>query len=331
MAELPQGMLAKLAPYLMGAGAGLLSNRGQLSGLGPGLLQGGELAQQQLLNRLRIQQEERAKIEQAQKDEQLARQQKIAQGFVGTPQENAAAAYPELAAKSLFPEAASSSSTSAIMNSNEFKRLMAEGDVDGANRLMTLAIPPQVRDFGNYQGLVDRATGQTSNVGTMGLPPQDQPQNVYNKASATVAGTEGAKRDFNMAGIGDVLDEAKRVLSGKVKPTGSGAGALVDRGAEFVGVTLPGQTQAADLKSLGAALVAKMPRMEGPQGVLDLKLYQEAAGMIGDDTKPTPQRLSALAVVDRLWRKYDKSNPSVSPAATPDQPKPNQVIEWDEP
>ena len=78
MVEIPQGMLAKLAPYLMGAGAGLLSNRGQLSGLGPGLLQGGELAQQQMLNRLRIQQEERQKIEQAQKDEMFARQQKQA-------------------------------------------------------------------------------------------------------------------------------------------------------------------------------------------------------------------------------------------------------------
>lgn len=73
MAEI-QGMLSKLAPYLMGAGAGLLSSRGQIEGLGPGLLQGGELAQQQLLNRLRIQQEERGKIEQAQKDELFARQ-----------------------------------------------------------------------------------------------------------------------------------------------------------------------------------------------------------------------------------------------------------------
>ena len=74
------GILSKLAPFLLGGGAGLLSSRGQLSGLGPGLLQGGELAQQQMLNRLRLQQEERVKIEQAQKDEQLRREQAVVQG-----------------------------------------------------------------------------------------------------------------------------------------------------------------------------------------------------------------------------------------------------------
>ena len=73
MAE-PQGMLSRLAPFLLGGGAGLLASRGQIEGLGPGLLQGGELAQQQLLNKMRLEQAEREKIEQAQKDELFARQ-----------------------------------------------------------------------------------------------------------------------------------------------------------------------------------------------------------------------------------------------------------------
>lgn len=78
MAE-KQSMLAKLAPFLLGGGAGLLASRGQIEGLGPGILQGGEIAQQQLLNKMRLEQEERAKIEQAQKDEQLARERAIGQ------------------------------------------------------------------------------------------------------------------------------------------------------------------------------------------------------------------------------------------------------------
>lgn len=104
MAEPSQGMLAKLAPFLLGGGAGLLASRGDVAGLGPGLLQGGELAQQQLLNRIRLEQAEQLKREQAEKEAQAARERAIAQG-APAEQRLLAEAFPEAyAASQLKPE-----------------------------------------------------------------------------------------------------------------------------------------------------------------------------------------------------------------------------------
>lgn len=189
MAE-PQGMLSKLAPFLLGGGAGLLASRGQIEGLGPGLLQGGELAQQQLLNKMRLEQAEREKIERAQKDEQMARQRAIAQ----TAPENMrqiAEAYPQKYAESLFPST-SAGFTSAIMNMAEYERRIKAGDVDGARQLLILASPPVVRDFGDRFGMVDRMSGTTTNVGAVGLPPEKTPSYLSDAAGAGVAGERKA-------------------------------------------------------------------------------------------------------------------------------------------
>lgn len=337
MAEIPQGLLAKLAPYLMGAGAGLLSNRGQLSGLGPGLLQGGELAQQQMLNRLRIQQEERAKIEQAQKDLLFERQQKIAQGFVGTPQENAAAAYPELAAKALFPDAASSSTTSAIMNMAEYERRMKSGDVDGARQLLNLALPPQVRDFGNYQGLVDRSNGQTTNVGTMGLPPQNQPANVQAAEVAKVVGAGQGASAVASVGVPELFAQADALFS-ENKATDSGAGALIDIAGNFVGADTEKAEAAAAFDTIAAQLTVKAPRLPGPVSDYEQKQYSLSMGALGDRTKPLRQRRASFNIVKQMFyaaqRRNQKNNPAAAedaPPSAPNQPMPNQVIEWDEP
>ena len=320
MAE-PQGMLSKLAPFLLGGGAGLLSSRGQIEGLGSGLLQGGELAQQQLLNKMRLEQAEREKLEQAQKDEQLERVKRFGAAVrAGSPDAKALAAdsYPELVAKHYYPSA-DSGSTSAIMNMAEYERRIKAGDVEGAKQLLLLASPPVVRDFGDRIGMVDRMSATTTNVGNVGLAPEQRPENIAAGQAAKTGAEAQAKRDFNMEGLGDIIAEAKGVLTGPVKPTSSGAGSLIDKGAAFVGASLPGADEAANLKAIGGALVAKMPRMEGPQSDRDTANYQAMAGRVGDDTLPVSQRLSALMVVERLWRKYDtgqRSNarPDAQPA-----------------
>ena len=341
MAELPpQGMLSKLAPYLMGAGAGLLSNRGQLSGLGPGLLQGGELAQQQLLNRLRIQQEERAKDEQAQKDEQLARDQQLAQGFSDPMQRLAASVDPKAAAESFFPSANGIGSTSAIMNMAEYERRMKLGDVDGARQLLNLAIPPQVRDFGSYQGLVDRSNGQTTNVGTMGLPPQNQPANVHAAEVAKVVGAGQGASEVASVGVPELFAQADALFD-ENKATASGAGALVDIAGNFVGVDTEKAEAAAAFDTIAAQLTVKAPRLPGPVSDYEQKQYSLSMGALGDRTKPLSQRRASFNVVKQMFyaaqRRNKKNNPAASqdappaPTATPVQPKPNQVIQWDEP
>lgn len=121
-----------------------------------------------------------------------------------------------------------------------------------------------------------------------------------------------AKRDANLMGIGDVIDQARAALAPESgpRPTHSGLGAAVDYGASLVGLTPPGAAQADKLKAISGALVAKMPRMEGPQSDFDVQNYKEMAGRVGDQTLPIARRLAALDAVEALWRKYDKTSPA---------------------
>lgn len=142
------------------------------------------------------------------------------------------------------------------------------------------------------------------------LPPQNQPANVAAEAAAQAAGAAKGKRDFNMMGIGDIIDEARDVLQGPVKPTSSGMGTLYDTAAGFVGVTPEGASEAEALRAIGGSLVAKMPRMEGPQSNYDVQNYREMAGQVGDSTIPIERRLKALDAVERLWKKYEPAGAS---------------------
>lgn len=123
----------------------------------------------------------------------------------------------------------------------------------------------------------------------------------------TEAGKMDAKRTFNMQGIGEIISEAERLLTDPSnQPTGSGAGALWDKAAGFVGVTPKGAKEAQELKAVGAALVSKMPRMEGPQSDKDVQLYRESAAEVGDPTVPVERRKAALGRVKQLWSKYER-------------------------
>ena len=105
-----------------------------------------------------------------------------------------------------------------------------------------------------------------------------------------------------------LVDEAKGLLEGQVKPTNSGLGTFADAAGAIVGFAPEGSEEADKLRVIGAALVSKVPRMEGPQSNYDVKLYQEAAGKIGDSTIPISRRLAALETVRGLQDKYKYLN-----------------------
>lgn len=132
------------------------------------------------------------------------------------------------------------------------------------------------------------------------------------KAGESEKAEHEAKRDSNMSGIGTIIDEARTVL--KQNPTQSTIGTLVDAAGKIVRATPRGATEAEKLRVIGGALVAKMPRMEGPQSNYDVQYYKEMAGMVGDSTVPVPRRLAALDEVEKLWRKYDKNDAPKTPA-----------------
>ena len=143
----------------------------------------------------------------------------------------------------------------------------------------------------------------------------------------TEAGSKEYKRAFGMSGLGAAIQEADDILSGKdgnPLPTASGIGSLIDTGSAVFGVTPEGAKQADKLRSIGGAMVAKMPRMEGPQSDKDVQLYKEMAGRIGDSTIPIDRRRAALETVKELWSKYEHLNPppTAAPSAGAQQPQP---------
>lgn len=127
-----------------------------------------------------------------------------------------------------------------------------------------------------------------------------------------VQGGREAKRIFNMGGIGATLTSARDILNGKggePLPTGSGFGTALDYVSSLANITPDGASQADQMKVLGGALTAKMPRMEGPQSDKDTAMYREMAGRIGDSGISAERRLKALDEVEKLWAKYEHLNP----------------------
>jgi hypothetical protein len=124
------------------------------------------------------------------------------------------------------------------------------------------------------------------------IGPNGQVQQVKSPA------WEAMKRSDQLAAS---VAEARKLLPGA---TGSGMGALVDRGAAFVGEATTGGEQAAQLKTIAGWMTSNVPRMEGPQSNADTKLYREMAADVGDDTKPVSVRLKALDTLESLQKKY---------------------------
>ena len=60
----------------------------------------------------------------------------------------------------------------------------------------------------------------------------------------------------------------------------------------------------ASLKVIAAGLTSNVPRFEGPQGVLDVKLYEKAAADVGNPLIPYKNRIAALNTVIELNQKY---------------------------
>jgi hypothetical protein len=73
---------------------------------------------------------------------------------------------------------------------------------------------------------------------------------------------------------------------------------------QFFGVSTDDSKADQKLNIIAAKLTATVPRFEGPQGVLDVQLYQQAAGELGDTTVPTGDRIAAAELMGELLYKY---------------------------
>lgn len=142
-------------------------------------------------------------------------------------------------------------------------------------------------------------------------------------AKADVVRDTSRQSAMKMQGqIGAAVTLAGQLL--EQKPTGSGAGALVDSALNFVGQPTKSGDTAQQLEALSGWMVANVPRMEGPQSNVDVLNYQTMAGRVGDRSLPISSRKAALQTVMELQQKYaDLNGGQASPQdAQPQQAKP---------
>lgn len=110
--------------------------------------------------------------------------------------------------------------------------------------------------------------------------------------------------------------------------TGSGVGALTDKGAAFFGQSTPGADATAQLQALEGFLVSKMPKMSGPQSDKDVLLYKQMAGRVGDPTVPASQKRAAINAIRALQQQYATGGPMQPNPAKPSVVPPRQAVDY---
>lgn len=98
-----------------------------------------------------------------------------------------------------------------------------------------------------------------------------------------------------------LIDQAEKIIP---KATGSGIGAGVDAAGRLLGYSTEGDQAIGQLQALEGALVAKMPKMSGPQSDKDVLLYKQMAGVIGDPMIPADRKMAALSQIKEIQRRY---------------------------
>ena len=168
-------------------------------------------------------------------------------------------------------------------------------------------------------------------------------------AAANVEGEDIGKKSVTAKGASDLIKDARMILTGidpstgekAPLPTGSAFGKIQDVAGALVGKSVEGASQAAQLKVIAGNMVAKVPRMEGPQSDIDVQNYKEMAGKVGDDSLPIETRLAALAQAEKIMTKYEKLNQPEDPRSKlsgklldaydwamshPDDPRSKQIL-----
>lgn len=101
----------------------------------------------------------------------------------------------------------------------------------------------------------------------------------------------------------DYLKQAAQILASN-KPSSGRLENIVTGTREFFGGGGEASKTDAQLNVLAGGLTMKQPRFEGPQGVLDVQLYQKLAGDVGNPNVPIASRLGAIQQMIDLQKKY---------------------------
>lgn len=184
---------------------------------------------------------------------------------------------------------------------------------------------PQLSIINGVPTLVDRIQGTQTPLTTQQAEAQGRAAIAGTEAQAKARGTvvgeaEGGieKKGTAAENVNSILDLADPLID---LSTGSKIGAATDKVAAAFGKSLDGAQATAQLQILQAGLMFAQPRMEGPQGVLDVQLYEKAAGQIGDPAVPAGTKKAAVKTIRALQQKYKEAAARLAPAGAPATPK----------
>jgi len=105
----------------------------------------------------------------------------------------------------------------------------------------------------------------------------------------------------------ELMKEAGKILASNAPSSGFLSNVVTTTGEAFnlpFGARKQESEADAQLKMLSGALTMKQPRFEGPQGVLDVILYQKLAGDLGNTNIPNESRLATMKQMVNLQKKY---------------------------
>jgi hypothetical protein len=141
--------------------------------------------------------------------------------------------------------------------------------------------------------------------------PATQPQYQYNPTISPKANQEAAakfsdelsKNQRNAKDSFDLMKSASTLLSSEA-PSSGRLSNIATGTEEIFGISSAASKADARLTLLSGALTMKQPRFEGPQGVLDVILYQKLAGDLGNPNIPIASRLGTIEEMIDLQKKY---------------------------
>jgi hypothetical protein len=134
-------------------------------------------------------------------------------------------------------------------------------------------------------------------TGEGGAPVKGKPSAFAEKTAAQKA-QMGKDLNFAITQLSDITKDGGLID----QSTGSGAGRLVDLGAQFVGKAMPGDIAIGQIAPIADLVLKMVPRFEGPQSDKDTASYKEAAGQLANPKLPTKLRKEAGKTVLRLMQ-----------------------------
>ena len=177
----------------------------------------------------------------------------------------------------------------------ELMQMRLDNSKDMARIAAGLRQPPapiQTTDASGNVKLFNQRGELIKDLGASGKPSAG-----FEKAAAS---KKQMNREFDTA----ITELEKATVDGGLidKSTGSGAGALVDMAAGFVGKATPGSIAVGQMKPIFDLVLKMVPRFEGPQSDKDTASYKEAAGELANPNVPNERKKAAGKEILRLMK-----------------------------